>query len=47
MDVANAGAHPLLVFRTVADRERIVVVYPGGLPATDGQVGWVDCRRDN
>lgn len=47
MDVANAGAHPLSVFRTVADRERIVVVYPGGLPATDGQVGWVDCRRDN
>lgn len=47
MDVANAGAHPLSVFRTVADRERIVVVYPGGLPATDGQVAWVDCRRDN
>ena len=47
MDVANAGAHPLSVFRTVADRERIVVVYPGGLPATDGQVGWVGGRRDN
>ncbi|WP_396219593.1 alpha/beta hydrolase family esterase [Gemmatimonas sp.] len=47
LDVANTGAHPLSVFRTVADRERFVVVYPGGLPATDGNVGWVDCRRDN
>jgi len=47
LDVANTGAHPLSVFRTVADRERFVVVYPGGLPATDGSAGWVDCRADN
>jgi polyhydroxybutyrate depolymerase len=47
LDVANTGAHPLSVFRTAADRERFVVVYPGGLPATDGNAGWVDCRRDN
>jgi polyhydroxybutyrate depolymerase len=47
MNVANTGAHPLAAFRTVADREGFVVVYPGGLPATDGQPGWVDCRGDN
>ena len=47
LNVANTGAHPLSVFRTVADREGFVVVYPGGLPASDGQEGWVDCRGDN
>lgn len=49
LDVALTGNHPLSVFRTVADREGFVVVYPGGLPAADatGKVGWVDCRADN
>jgi polyhydroxybutyrate depolymerase len=49
MDVSVAGQHPLATFRTVADRERFVVVYPGGLPANDAErnAGWVDCRADN
>jgi polyhydroxybutyrate depolymerase len=47
MNVANTGAHPLSVFRTVADREGFVVVYPGGLPAANGDPGWNDCRGDN
>ena len=49
LDVAILGRHPLAVFRTVADREGFVVVYPGGLPANDAQrlPGWVDCRADN
>ena len=49
MDVADSGRHPLSVFRSVADREGFVVVYPGGLPARDlaGNPGWVDCRADN
>jgi polyhydroxybutyrate depolymerase len=49
LDVAHLGEHPLSVFRTVADREGFVVVYPGGLPANDaaGRIGWVDCRADN
>lgn len=47
MSVANTGEHPLSVFRTVADREGLVVVYPGGLPAADGEAGWVDCRADS
>ncbi|WP_397595638.1 alpha/beta hydrolase family esterase [Silanimonas sp.] len=49
MNVANTGQHPLSVFRSVADREGFVVVYPGGLPAKDseGKPGWVDCRADN
>jgi polyhydroxybutyrate depolymerase len=49
LGVADLGEHPLSVFRTVADREGFVVVYPGGLPANDatGKVGWVDCRGDN
>lgn len=45
-DVTRLGAHPLSVFRTVADREGVVVVYPAGLPARDGRPGWVDCRGD-
>jgi len=45
-DVTRLGAHPLSVFRTVADREGFVVVYPAGLPARDGRAGWVDCRGD-
>lgn len=49
LNVANTGQHPLSVFRTVADREGFVVVYPGGLPARDleGNPAWVDCRADN
>jgi len=49
LDVALTGNHPLSVFRTVADREGFIVVYPGGLPAADaeGNPGWVDCRADN
>lgn len=49
LDVANLGEHVLSVFRTVADRENFVAVYPGGLPAADatGKAGWVDCRADN
>jgi polyhydroxybutyrate depolymerase len=49
LGVADAGEHPLSVFRTVADREGFVVVYPAGLPAADrqGLAGWVDCRADN
>lgn len=47
LDVANLGMHPLSVFRTVADREGFIVVYPGGMPAADGSPGWNDCRSDN
>jgi poly(3-hydroxybutyrate) depolymerase/formylglycine-generating enzyme required for sulfatase activity len=49
LDVALTGNHPLSMFRTVADREGFIVVYPGGLPAADatGNPGWVDCRADN
>lgn len=47
LNVTNLGTHPLSVFRSVADREGFVVVYPGGLPALDGEEGWVDCRADN
>ena len=49
LGVSELGRHPLSVFRTVADREGFVVVYPGGLPAKDleGNAGWDDCRADN
>ena len=47
LNVANTGAHPLSVFRSIADREGFVVVYPGGLLARDGNAGWTDCRADN
>lgn len=47
LNIANPGAHPLSVFRDVADREGFIVVYPGGLPASDGSPAWNDCRSDN
>jgi polyhydroxybutyrate depolymerase len=49
LDGASSGTHPLSAFRTVADREGLVVVFPAGLPARDrqGSTGWVDCRADN
>jgi len=47
LNIANPGAHPLSVFRDVADREGLIVVYPGGQPALDGSPGWHDCRSDN
>jgi polyhydroxybutyrate depolymerase len=49
LNVATVGEHPLAVFRTVADREGFIVVYPEGLPAEDreGRAGWSDCRGDN
>lgn len=49
MDVANTGQHPLSVFRSVADREGFVAVYPGGLADTGatGNRSWNDCRANN
>lgn len=47
LNIANPGAHPLSAFRDVADREGFIVVYPGGLPASDGSPAWNDCRSDN
>ncbi len=48
--VADSPSEPLAVFRTIADREGAVVVYPQGLPARDragDRAGWDDCRNDN
>ncbi|MFM8858128.1 MAG: alpha/beta hydrolase family esterase [Actinomycetota bacterium] len=49
LDVASVGESPLSVFRSVADREGFLVVYPEGRPAADrqGLIGWTDCRNDN
>lgn len=49
LDVAQVGESPLSVFRSVAEREGFVAVYPEGRPAQDrpGLIGWTDCRADN
>lgn len=47
LGVSELGNHPLAEFRTVADREGIVVAYPEGSTARDGRLGWTDCRSDN
>lgn len=47
LEVAELGVHPLSVFRTVADREKFLVVYPEGSPDTQGNSGWNDCRSDD
>ncbi|MCA6495758.1 MAG: hypothetical protein IM564_11405, partial [Chitinophagaceae bacterium] len=46
LDVAQPGAHPLSVFRNVADTARILVVYPEGSTDSQGNPGWNDCRND-
>jgi len=49
LDVAEVGESPLSVFRSVADREGFLVVYPEGRPSSNrqGLIGWTDCRNDN
>ncbi|MFN9804186.1 MAG: alpha/beta hydrolase family esterase [Bacteroidota bacterium] len=47
LDVAQPGAHPLSVFRNVADTARILVVYPEGSTDSQGNPGWNDCRNDD
>lgn len=49
LGVAEDGKSPLSVFRSVADREGFVAIYPEGQPARDRQrlIGWTDCRADN
>jgi polyhydroxybutyrate depolymerase len=39
--ISTLGNHPMSVFRTVADEERFVVMYPNGL-----NENWNDCRSD-
>ena len=47
--VADNPGHPLSVYRSVADAEGFVAVYPEGLPDTGTQQypSWTDCRSDN
>lgn len=47
--VADNASHPLSTYRTVADAEGFIAVYPEGLPDTgaQGNPSWTDCRSDN
>lgn len=45
--VADEGAHPLWVFRKLADTENFVAVYPEGSSDAQGSAGWNDCRSDD
>jgi polyhydroxybutyrate depolymerase len=45
--VSEIGAHPLSVFRTIADNEKFLVVYPEGSLDIQGNPGWNDCRSDD
>jgi polyhydroxybutyrate depolymerase len=47
LDVAELGTHPLSVFRTIADSERFLVIYPEGSLDIQGNPGWNDCRSDD
>ena len=47
LDVAEPGVHPLSVFRTIADNEKFIVVYPEGSLDIQGSPGWNDCRSDD
>jgi polyhydroxybutyrate depolymerase len=46
LGVANPGQHPLAVFRTVADAEGFLLVYPEGSLDNLAAPGWNDCRSD-
>jgi len=45
--VSEIGAHPLSFFRTIADNEKFLVVYPEGSLDIQGNPGWNDCRSDD
>ena len=45
--VSELGAHPLSVFRTIADQEKFLVIYPEGSLDSLGNPGWNDCRSDD
>ena len=45
--VSEIGAHPLSVFRTIADNEKFLVVYPEGSLDIQENPGWNDCRSDD
>lgn len=47
LGVSEIGAHPLSVFRTIADNENFLVVFPEGSPDIQGNPGWNDCRSDD
>jgi polyhydroxybutyrate depolymerase len=47
LDVAEPGIHPLSVFRTIADSEKFLVIYPEGSLDVQGNLGWNDCRSDD
>lgn len=47
LGVADIGAHPLSVFRQVADTAKFMLVYPEGSPDIQGNPGWNDCRSDD
>lgn len=47
LDVVQLGVHPLSVFRTVADSEKFLVIYPEGSLDIQGNPGWNDCRSDD
>jgi polyhydroxybutyrate depolymerase len=47
ISVSDIGAHPLSVFRTIADNEKFLVVYPEGSLDIQGNPGWNDCRSDD
>ena len=45
--VSELGTHPLSLFRTLADQEKFLVVYPEGSSDIQGNPGWNDCRSDD
>ncbi len=47
LGVSNLGDHPFSVFRTLADIDKFLVVYPEGSPDNLGNPGWNDCRSDD
>lgn len=47
LGVSEIGAHPLSVFRTIADNEKFLVIYPEGSLDIQGNPGWNDCRSDD
>ena len=47
LGVSEIGAHPLSVFRTVADTAKFLLVYPEGSLDSQGSPGWNDCRSDD
>lgn len=46
-EVSDPSKSAMSVFRDIADRDNLLIIYPEGSLKSDGRFGWNDCRADD